>query len=92
MALVPQHGVHLREDRRHVQDEDLRRVREGCHVRLNMEMAATDEMVAIACGVQPHMDTLVPEGRQEITTEGGLDVQGHADRLRSVVALSLIHI
>lgn len=78
--------MHLREDRRHVQDEDLRRVREGCHVRLNMEMAATDEMVAIACGLQPHMATLVPEGRQEITTEGGLDVQGHADRLRSVVA------
>ena len=78
--------MHLREDRRHVQDEDLRRVREGCHVRLNMEMAATDEMVAIACGLQPHMATLVPEVRQEITTEGGLDVQGHADRLRSVVA------
>jgi pyridoxine 5-phosphate synthase len=66
--------VHLREDRRHIQDEDVRRLRELTHIRLNLEMAATDEMVGIACRIKPEMAMLVPEGRHEVTTEGGLDV------------------
>src|SRR5213075_880102 len=68
--------VHLREDRRHIQDEDVRRLRELVHIKLNLEMAATDEMVKIACALKPEMAMLVPEGREEITTEGGLDVAG----------------
>jgi len=78
--------VHLREDRRHIQDQDLRRLRETAPLRLNLEMAATDEMIAIARDVRPEMVTLVPEGRHEITTEGGLDVAGDEARLREVVA------
>ena len=78
--------VHLREDRRHIQDHDVRRLRELSHVKLNLEMAATDEMVGIACGLKPEMAMLVPEGRHEITTEGGLDVAGQEARLRAVVA------
>ena len=78
--------VHLREDRRHIQDEDVRRLRELTHIKLNLEMAATDEMVAIAGRVRPEMAMLVPEGRQEITTEGGLDIVGQETRLKSVVA------
>jgi len=78
--------VHLREDRRHIQDEDVRRLRELTHIKLNLEMAATDEMVAIAGRVRPEMAMLVPEGRQEITTEGGLDIVGQEMRLKSVVA------
>ena len=66
--------MHLREDRRHIQDEDVRRLRELTHIKLNLEMAATDEMVAIACRLKPEMAMLVPEGRHEVTTEGGLDV------------------
>ena len=66
--------VHLREDRRHIQDEDVRRLRELTHIKLNLEMAATDEMVGIACQLKPEMAMLVPEGRHEVTTEGGLDV------------------
>ena len=66
--------VHLREDRRHIQDEDVRRLRELVHIKLNLEMAATDEMLGIACALKPEMAMLVPEGRHEITTEGGLDV------------------
>jgi pyridoxine 5-phosphate synthase len=66
--------VHLREDRRHIQDEDVRRLRELTHIKLNLEMAATDEMVAIASRIKPEMAMLVPEGRHEVTTEGGLDV------------------
>ena len=66
--------VHLREDRRHIQDEDVRRLRELTHIKLNLEMAATEEMVAIACRIRPEMAMLVPEGRHEVTTEGGLDV------------------
>ena len=77
--------VHLREDRRHIQDDDVRRLRDLVHVTLNLEMAATAEMVAIARQVEPHMVMLVPEGRQEITTEGGLDVAGGRDRLGAVV-------
>ncbi|HWA39780.1 MAG TPA: pyridoxine 5'-phosphate synthase [Burkholderiales bacterium] len=66
--------VHLREDRRHIQDEDVRRLRELTHIRLNLEMAATDEMVGIAVRIKPEMAMLVPEGRHEVTTEGGLDI------------------
>ena len=78
--------VHLREDRRHIQDEDVRRLRDLVHIKLNLEMAATDEMVGIACALKPEMAMLVPEGRHEITTEGGLDVAGQEARLREVVA------
>jgi len=77
--------VHLREDRRHIQDEDVRRLRELTHIRLNLEMAATDEMVAIACRIKPEMAMLVPEGRQEITTEGGLNVAGKEKALGNIV-------
>jgi pyridoxine 5-phosphate synthase len=66
--------VHLREDRRHIQDLDVRRLRDLTHIKLNLEMAATDEMVAIAVELRPEMAMLVPEGRHEITTEGGLDI------------------
>lgn len=78
--------VHLREDRRHIQDEDVRRLRELTHIRLNLEMAATPEMVEIALRIRPEMAMLVPEGRHEITTEGGLDVAAQEPRLREVVA------
>jgi pyridoxine 5-phosphate synthase len=78
--------VHLREDRRHIQDEDVRRLRELVHIKLNLEMAATDEMLAIACRLRPEMAMLVPEGRHEITTEGGLDVVAQVARLKSAVA------
>src|SRR5438552_16445923 len=77
--------VHLREDRRHIQDEDVRRLRELTHIKLNLEMAATDEMIAIACGLKPEMAMLVPEGRQEITTEGGLDVRVREKKLAAAV-------
>jgi pyridoxine 5-phosphate synthase len=78
--------VHLREDRRHIQDEDVRRLRELTHIKLNLEMAATDEMVAIAQPLRPEMAMLVPEGRHEITTEGGLDIVSQEARLREQVA------
>lgn len=77
--------VHLREDRRHIQDRDLPRLRESVQVKLNLEMAATPEMVRIARTVKPHMAMLVPEGRREITTEGGLDVAGQRRRIKGVV-------
>jgi pyridoxine 5-phosphate synthase len=78
--------VHLREDRRHIQDEDVRRLRELTHIKLNLEMAATNEMVGIAVKLKPEMAMLVPEGRQEVTTEGGLDVKGQEKRLKAQVA------
>jgi pyridoxine 5-phosphate synthase len=78
--------VHLREDRRHVQDTDVRRLRELTQIKLNLEMAATDEMVAIACQIGPEMAMLVPEGRQEVTTEGGLDIVAQEARLRTQIA------
>lgn len=77
--------VHLREDRRHIQDEDVRRLRELVHIKLNLEMAATSEMIAIASRLRPEMAMLVPEGRHEITTEGGLDVAGQEPKLRDAV-------
>jgi pyridoxine 5-phosphate synthase len=77
--------VHLREDRRHIQDEDVRRLRDLVHIRLNLEMAATDEMVDIACRLRPEMAMLVPEGREEVTTEGGLDVAGQETAIRNAI-------
>ena len=78
--------VHLREDRRHIQDKDVSRLRELTHIKLNLEMAATDEMVAIARRIKPEMAMLVPEGRHEITTEGGLDVCSSEKKLSRSVA------
>jgi len=76
---------HLREDRRHIKDKDLYLLKEVVKTHLNLEMAATDEMVGIACEVAPDMVTLVPEKREEITTEGGLDVEGNADWFEEVI-------
>jgi len=73
--------VHLREDRRHIQDRDVMLLRRTVQTHLNLEMASTDEMVAIAMKVVPDYVTLVPEKRQELTTEGGLDVVKHRDKL-----------
>jgi pyridoxine 5-phosphate synthase len=77
--------AHLREDRRHMQDRDIRLLRETVRTRLNLEMAATEEMVQIALEIKPDYVTLVPERREEVTTEGGLDVAGQLDRLNSIV-------
>lgn len=79
--------IHLREDRRHIQDRDLRLLRQTVQTRLNLEMAATEEMIGIALSVKPDMVTLVPEKRQELTTEGGLDVRIHLDAVRAAVAM-----
>ncbi|MBR8827547.1 MAG: pyridoxine 5'-phosphate synthase [Gomphosphaeria aponina SAG 52.96 = DSM 107014] len=77
--------VHLREDRRHIQDRDVRLLRETVRTHLNLEMAPTEEMVAIACQLKPDYVTLVPEKREEVTTEGGLDLVGNLPRLGGVV-------
>ena len=77
--------VHLREDRRHMQDRDVRLLRETVRTHLNLEMAATDEMVKIALEIKPDYVTLVPERREEVTTEGGLDIAGPIDRMTKVV-------
>ena len=77
--------VHLREDRRHMQDRDVELLRHTLRSRLNLEMAATDEMVTTALRVRPHQVTLVPERRQEVTTEGGLDVMQQLTTLRQAV-------
>ena len=73
--------VHLREDRRHIQDRDVELLRRLVKTKLNLEMAATEEMIQIALAVKPEMATLVPERREELTTEGGLDVHGHVDEV-----------
>ncbi|MFT8712458.1 pyridoxine 5'-phosphate synthase [Komagataeibacter rhaeticus] len=73
--------AHLREDRRHIRDADLERLRAALAIPLNMEMAATEEMTTIATRLRPHACCLVPERRQEVTTEGGLDVRGQAASL-----------
>ncbi|MDF1562274.1 MAG: pyridoxine 5'-phosphate synthase [Deltaproteobacteria bacterium] len=78
--------VHLREDRRHIQERDLRVLRETVQTRLNLECAAADEVLSIACKVRPDEATLVPELREELTTEGGLDVVGGGARLAEAVA------
>jgi pyridoxine 5-phosphate synthase len=77
--------AHLREDRRHISDDDIARLRSQLHVPLNLEMAATDEMLAIALRHRPHAVCLVPEKRQERTTEGGLDVAGQHNQLAPFV-------
>ncbi len=76
--------VHLREDRRHIQDDDVYRIRENIKTVLNLEMAAVDEMVQIALKTKPYQVSLVPEKRQEITTEGGLDVVSQKQRLEKI--------
>ena len=92
MALLAELGgadgitVHLREDRRHIQDRDVDLLRQTVRTRLNLEMAATDEMVAIALRVQPDMVTLVPERREEVTTEGGLDVSSQRSDLTTKIS------
>lgn len=78
--------VHLREDRRHIQDRDVWRLRECLGTRLNLEMACTPEMTALALKLQPEFVCLVPENRREVTTEGGLDVVGNRERVRTCVA------
>lgn len=78
--------VHLREDRRHIQDRDVRLLRQTVRTHLNLEMAATDEMVAIALDIKPDYVTLVPERREEVTTEGGLEIAGQQERILQVVA------
>jgi len=77
--------VHLREDRRHIKDRDLRILRETVKTALNMEMAATEEMIRIASQIKPDIATLVPEKREELTTEGGLDVVGNLKRVKEAV-------
>ncbi len=77
--------VHLREDRRHIQDRDLRLLKETVKSKLNLEMAATDEMIKIAKEIKPDLSTLVPEKRQELTTEGGLDVVGQMEHIKEAV-------
>ncbi len=77
--------VHLREDRRHIQESDVRRLRECIQTRLNLEMACTREMVALALELQPDFVCLVPEGREEVTTEGGLDVVSQRARVEETV-------
>src|SRR3954453_3634163 len=77
--------VHLREDRRHIQDRDVRLLRSVVTNRLNLEMAAADAILAIACEVRPDEATLVPERREELTTEGGLDVAANEQRLSGVI-------
>ncbi len=77
--------VHLREDRRHIQDRDVRLLRQIVRTHLNLEMAATPEMVEIALEIKPDYVTLVPEKREEVTTEGGLDVIGQLDRLTALI-------
>ncbi len=77
--------IHLREDRRHIQDRDLRILRETVCVKLNLELACDEQVTQIACEVRPDQATLVPERREEVTTEGGLDVAGQLDRVRQSV-------
>jgi pyridoxine 5-phosphate synthase len=77
--------VHLREDRRHIQDRDVRLLRQTVRSHLNLEMAATEEMLAIALDIKPDYVTLVPEKRQEVTTEGGLDILGQIARIGEIV-------
>ena len=78
--------VHLREDRRHIQDRDLQLLKQTVNVRLNLECACVDEMLAIACKLKPHQVCLVPEKRTEVTTEGGLDVLGNQSKVGQAVA------
>ncbi len=85
MAGAHQITVHLREDRRHIQDRDVELLRQVLNIRLNLEMGASDEIIGIAHRIRPDVICLVPERRQEVTTEGGLDVAGQQKRLTEVV-------
>jgi pyridoxine 5-phosphate synthase len=85
LAGADQITIHLREDRRHIQERDLQIMRKTVQTRLNLEMAATQEMVKIAYEAKPDVCTLVPERREELTTEGGLDAAGNRDAIRKVV-------
>ncbi len=78
--------VHLREDRRHIQDRDIHVLKQTLNTRMNLEMAVTDEMLDIACDVKPVFCCLVPEKREELTTEGGLDVVGQLDKITKAVS------
>ncbi len=78
--------IHLREDRRHITDRDVEVLRQTLQTRMNLEMAVTEEMLAIACRVKPHFVCLVPEKRQEVTTEGGLDVVGQLATVRDAIS------
>jgi pyridoxine 5-phosphate synthase len=82
------HGItaHLREDRRHIQDHDVERLREELDLPFNLELACTDAMLAIALRIRPHQVTFVPESREEVTTEGGLDVVRHRQALKTACA------
>ncbi len=85
LAGAGQITIHLREDRRHIQDRDLRVLRDTCQTLLNLEMAATQEMVKIAYEYKPDVVTLVPERREELTTEGGLDVNAQRDGVAKLI-------
>ena len=85
MAGADQITVHLREDRRHIQDRDVELLRQVLNIRLNLEMGANDDIIRIAHRIRPDVVCLVPERRQEVTTEGGLDVAGQQARLTEVV-------
>jgi pyridoxine 5-phosphate synthase len=78
--------AHLREDRRHIRDHDIERLRQTVRTVLNLELATSEDVVALACRVRPYQATIVPERREEITTEGGLDLRRPADRLRATIA------
>ncbi|WP_456456567.1 pyridoxine 5'-phosphate synthase [Thermovibrio sp.] len=85
LAGADQITLHVREDRRHVNERDLRLIKELIHSKVNLEMAITEEMIDLAIRVKPHQATLVPEKRQEITTEGGLDIIGNFERVKEAV-------
>ena len=78
--------IHLREDRRHIQDADVTALCKRCTTRINLEMAVTEEMISIACNIKPEYVCLVPEKREELTTEGGLDVAGQLDTMLEAIA------
>jgi len=82
--------LHLREDRRHIQDDDVRRMRPLLKTRMNLELAVTDEMVAFAKEIQPQHVCFVPERRQEVTTEGGLDVVAHFEKVKAAASPCVI--
>lgn len=77
--------LHLREDRRHVQDRDVRVMRETVHVKLNLELSCNQDVVSVACDVRPDQATIVPERREEVTTEGGLDLLGQREAVRRTI-------
>jgi len=85
LAGAHQITVHLRQDRRHIQDRDIELLKQAINIRLNLEMAAVDEIIAFAHRIKPEIVCLVPENRTEVTTEGGLDVAGQVKRLKEVV-------